>query len=480
MRQWTREEKYRYLRDPQELSELFKKNSASVYRQTYHNQAVTGLINDPNGFVWQDGHWHLFYQWCPWGAVHGLKYWYHIISEDLVTWENLGVCLMPDAGDGYDNKGVYSGSSLPVGDKLYLYYTGNHRDADWKRWPYTCLACVDEEGWVEKLPLPLFGPNPDYTEHQRDPKIIAVPDQKQYYILLGAQSKDMRGCVLVYSSHHPAHGWTFAGELKIPGLEPLGNMWECPSLEHIGDKDVLIFCPQNLKLPGRGESPHHNGYLLGTMDWDTLTFHKERGACANNCPKKDRAVLIAWMGLPDAAYPTDEEEWSGCLTIPRELKVRDGYLIQSPAEELTLLREEEHILRENEKGCYSLPRTAELLLDEMEGDLQLHLFTREDGCGGFVIAYEKGSRRLSIDRSAMQRRFNEEQGEVREIVLREDLSQLRIFIDHSSIEGFLNDGEAVFSSRIFPTEQECWFTLEGKACVHMWGMKQTVTDEFVI
>jgi beta-fructofuranosidase (EC 3.2.1.26) len=52
----------------------------------FHNQAVTGLMNDPNGFVWFDNRWHLFYQWCPWGAVHGLKYWYHVVSKDLVTW----------------------------------------------------------------------------------------------------------------------------------------------------------------------------------------------------------------------------------------------------------------------------------------------------------------------------------------------------------------------------------------------------------
>ena len=78
MREWSREEKYRYLRDPRELSELYGRISASVWRQFYHNQPVTGLMNDPNGFVWHDNRWHLFYQWCPWGAVHGLKYWYHL------------------------------------------------------------------------------------------------------------------------------------------------------------------------------------------------------------------------------------------------------------------------------------------------------------------------------------------------------------------------------------------------------------------
>lgn len=96
MKNWTREERYRPLKDPQELWTLHQEISRSNYRQTYHVQSITGLMNDPNGFVWHNNQWHLFYQWFPWGAVHGLKYWYHVVSDDLVTWKNLGVCLMPD------------------------------------------------------------------------------------------------------------------------------------------------------------------------------------------------------------------------------------------------------------------------------------------------------------------------------------------------------------------------------------------------
>ncbi len=353
MKTWTKEEKYRYLKDPQELLELYQAISASPYRQTFHNQAVTGLMNDPNGFVWHDNKWHLFYQWCPWGAVHGLKHWYHIVSKDLVTWKNLGVCLLPDQEEGYDNKGVYSGSAMPIGDKIYLYYTGNHRDADWTRHAYTCLARLGNDGWPEKYPLPLFGANPNYTEHQRDPKIIRVPGRDTYYMIIGAQTKDKRGCALIYSSEDLQHGWTFAGELKVPGFESFGDMWECPSIEIIGGKEVLLLCPQHMTLPGRGGSQNHNGYILGSMDWDTLTFTPDgqfhvldfgfdsyAAACANNLQDEDKAILIAWMGMPDISYPTDEEDWAGCLTLPRELTIRGRRLIQQPLPELRKLRDE--------------------------------------------------------------------------------------------------------------------------------------------
>ncbi len=493
MREWTREQRYRYLKDPQEVFPLFEQIQKSPYRQLFHNQAVTGLMNDPNGFVWHDNRWHLFYQWCPWGAVHGLKYWYHIVSKDLVTWKNLGICLIPDEGDGYDNKGAYSGSAFPIGDKMYLYYTGNHRDADWTRHAYTCLARLGDDGWTEKYPLPLFGANPNYTEHQRDPKIICMPGSDTYYMLIGAQTKQKTGCVLIYASEDLQHGWTFAGELKVPGFENFGDMWECPSIEHIGGKDVLLFCPQHLSIPGRGGSRNHNGYILGTMDWETLTFTPDgafhvldfgfdsyAAACANNLQDADKAILIAWMGLPDVSYPTDEEDWSGCLTLPRELTVRGRRLIQQPLPELKKLRDERIGTEPNEAGVFRLPEAAELELDCRPGDVHLSLFADEAGQGGITIDYNESRREILVDRSGMKTRFNLSEGESRMRPLESSLFHLRIFIDRSSVEIFVNDGDAVFTSRIFPTKEEHFAKIEGDTFNRLWTLKPAVKDQFLI
>ncbi|MBO6046737.1 MAG: sucrose-6-phosphate hydrolase [Erysipelotrichaceae bacterium] len=493
MKEWTREEKYRYLKDPQELKGLYDQISKSAYRQTFHNQAVTGLMNDPNGFVWHDNKWHLFYQWCPWGAVHGLKHWYHIISKDLVTWRNLGVCLLPDQEDGYDNRGVYSGSAMPIGDKIYLYYTGNHRNENWVRHAYTCLARLGNDGWPEKYPLPLFGANPDYTEHQRDPKIICMPGMDIYYMLIGAQTKDHHGCCLVYSSHDLQHGWQFAGELKVPGYENFGDMWECPSIEYIGGKDVLLFCPQHMTLPGRGQSQNHNGYFIGHMDWYSLTFTPEgqfhvldfgfdsyAAACANNLQEADKAVLIAWMGVPDVSYPTDEENWAGCLTLPRELTVRNRRLVQQPLPELKKLRDERISLTWNEFGCYELPRAAEVEIDCRKGDVNLKFFTNEKGEGGLSIVYDDATGYITVDRSGMTITFNEQEGSSRQRHLDQYLNHLRIFIDSSSIEIFVNDGAAVFTSRVFPTPEEHYMVIEGDVFERLWTLKPAVKDEFLI
>ncbi len=493
MREWTREERYRYLKDPQELLPLYEKIARSPYRQRFHNQAVTGLMNDPNGFVWHDNKWHLFYQWCPWGAVHGLKYWYHIVSKDLVTWKNLGVCLMPDQEDGYDNKGAYSGSAMPIGDKMYLYYTGNHRDPDWTRHAYTCLARLGDDGWTEKYPLPLFGSNPDYTEHQRDPKIVCLEGSDTYYMIIGAQTKNKNGCCLIYSSEDLQHGWTFAGELKVPGFEHFGDMWECPSIERIGGKDVFLFCPQHLSIPGRGGSRNHNGYILGTMDWESLTFTPEgqfhvldfgfdsyAAACANNLQDADKAILVAWMGLPDVSYPTDEEDWSGCLTLPRELTVRGRRLIQQPLPELKKLRDEKIEVEENGAGCFELPKAAELELDTRPQDLHIQLFADKNGKGGITIDYDDARREILVDRSGMKIRFNVNEGDSRMRPLESRLFHLRIFIDASSVEIFVNDGDAVFTSRVFPTEEEHYAKVEGDTFIRLWTLKRAVKDQFLI
>lgn len=493
MREWTKEEKYKILRDPQELLPLYERIKESSYRQTYHNQAVTGLMNDPNGFVWHDNKWHLFYQWCPWGAVHGLKHWYHIVSTDLVTWRNLGLCLIPDQGAGYDNKGAYSGSAMPIDDKIYLYYTGNHRDEDWTRHAYTCLARLSKDGWVEKYPLPLFGEHPGYTEHQRDPKIVIRPGSDMYYIIIGAKSKEGNGCALIYGSDDLQRGWNFLGELKVPGFEAFGDMWECPTIEHIGGKDVLMFCPQHLLIPGRGNSRHHNGYIIGNMDWDKLEFQPEgqfhvldfgfdsyAAACANNIQDSDKAILIAWMGLPDASYPTDEEDWSGCLTLPRELTVRGRRLIQKPLPEIRKLRDERVVIEKDQKGLFRLPRAIEMEVDCRDGLHDIRLFTDENGEGGLRISCDAAQTEISIDRSGLRKRFNTEDGEVRTRPLEHGLTHLRIFIDSSSVEVFVNDGDAVFTSRVFPDDGELYCNVQGDSFVKMWTMKRAVREQFLV
>ena len=486
MKKWTKKELCRKLKSPDELTEMHEQISGSVYRQTFHIQPVTGLLNDPNGFIYKDGVWHLFYQWCPWGAVHGLKHWYHTTSENLINWKNLGVSIYPDTY--FDNKGVYTGSAMQLGDEIYLYYTGNHRDDDWTRRSFTCMAKLTDGKLAKKYSAPLFGPCDEYTENQRDPKIVYDEETNKYYIIMGAQTKDNRGCAIIYSSSDPKFGWEYRGKLNVPGFEDFGGMWECPSLEHLGDHDILIFCPQHLTLEGHGTGTNHCGYIIGYMDYENLTFTPDgsfhvldfgfdfyAAACCANVNEKNKAILTAWMGLPDASYPTDSENWSGCLTLPRELSIRHRRLIQRPIKGLESMRE-----NQISPGLGMLPSSAEIAVTIYPEDFQMSLFSKKDGTGGLSIYYIDKTREITIDRSNMNIRFNNENGESRTRILDNGLTHLRIFIDHSSIEIFVNDGDAVFTSRIFPEETERYFTLSDCTSINIWELNPTVKDDFVI
>ena len=410
-----------------------------------------------------------------------------MLSDDLIIWRNRGVCLKPDTV--WDNKGAYSGSALVADDGIYLFYTGNHRDENWVRTPYTCLVELMDDGGARKYEKPLFGPVPGYTEHQRDPKVEYSEQTGKYTILLGAQNAQKQGRVILFESEHLDRGWRFAGEVKVPGFEDFGDMWECPSIEHISGKDVLIFCPQHITLPGRGGSQHHNGYIIGRMDYEALTFTPEGGfhvldfgfdsyaaACTTNIDDPDHALIVTWMGLPDAEYPTDGEDWQGALTLPRELTIRNRRLIQQPLSGLKQLRDGELAFRSG--GI--LPRVGELELISRGGDMTLGLFTRADGSGGLRIRYDDAKREMTVDRSGMEKRFNVDQGEARTRPLPKGLHHLRIYIDRSSVEIFVNDGDAVFTTRAFPTADEAHCAFDGDAAIHMWRLKDAVTDDFTV
>ena len=94
----TREQLYRRIEQAEsgEIAALEAKIAVCPWRQSYHIQPVTGLLNDPNGFSFYEGYYHLFYQWFPLGTEHGMKYWYHTRSTNLANWENVGIAIEPE------------------------------------------------------------------------------------------------------------------------------------------------------------------------------------------------------------------------------------------------------------------------------------------------------------------------------------------------------------------------------------------------
>lgn len=491
----NREKKYRLLTQasPEEIAALTSLVNRSPWRQSFHIQPATGLLNDPNGFCFYDGEYHLFYQWFPLGTYHGIKYWYHTKSKDLVFWHNEGIAIVP--GDPIDSHGAYSGSGIVKDNKLYLMYTGNTRDKDWKRHPYQCLAIMNESGVVTKRNEPIIDNVPEgYTDHFRDPKVWE--DEDMYRCVLGAQRQDLTGAAVVYESSDLIE-WQLRGEIKSK-LDHFGYMWECPDYFELEGKGVLIFSPQGLSPEQeRFRNVHQSGYVMGrplnrsTLEFDHGEFEElDRGfdfyAPQTMVDEKGRRILVAWMGQPEVDYPTDSHGWAHCLTIPRELKLRNGKLIQQPVPELQQLRRQSIEIEDNivnEVRTYEgvSGTTYEMVCEfkDVKADA-VGIVIRASQSEQTVIRYDKTLKKVTLDRTASGDPSGREYGMTRSCKL--DAKQqikFHLFVDTSSVELFINDGEEVFTSRIFPkpgSDEIRFFTEEGSAQLNVskWELAQAV------
>ncbi len=466
MREWTREERYQRYEDvsTEALIDLKSTVNQSPYRQTFHIQPETGLLNDPNGLIYANGTYHVSHQWFPLGAVHGLKYWYHYTSEDLIHFTSQGPILKPDTQ--YDSHGVYSGSAFLFDGQIYYMYTGNHRDEDWQRHASQMLAKVETDGTIHKFPKPVIAAPPEgYTQHFRDPKVFH--HDGALYAVIGAQTVQEEGCLLLYRSEDAIH-WTFEGQVETD-LAQFGYMWECPDYFRVDEHDIIMFCPQGIDAEGdHFKNIYQSGYLMGQFDIENQVmqhgdFTELDAGFDFYAPqtfegKEGQRILIGWMGLPDTQYPTDEEGWAHCLTLPRELSVENGILKQRPIQALQHLRtNEETALGYANKYQRQLHpyegKQYEMLIDVLDNEATAIYFElRTSKTATTVIEYHTRTQEIVLDRSESGPLPQPVDGTRRTTRLITPLTQLQIFVDTSSIEIFCNDGERVLTSRIFPPE----------------------------
>lgn len=467
--EWTREMRYRAYADwsAETLLKLQAQAANSPYQMGYHIRPSSGLLNDPNGFSYFNGQWHVFYQSFPFGAAHGLKSWMHLVSDDLVHWKDLGLAIAPDTK--YDSHGAYSGSALPVDDKLFLMYTGNHRDQNWIRHPFQLGAWMDQEGQITKLTEPLITQPDHTTDHFRDPQIFKHRDL--YYVVLGAQDKETKTGKISLFSSKDLKEFTDLGYLEFTE-EEMGYMIECPNLIFVDDKPLLVFCPQGLdKDVVAYDNIYPNMYLLGEdVQLNKAKFEAGTNQIQNlddgfdvyasqafNTPD-GKAYLISWVGLPDVSYPTDEENWASCLSQVKELSLKDGKLIQRPVVSMADLREKGTPLQASKKVNTKQQIIAEsgeqyelkLTLDTDQNGT-LHLAGNDDLSQSLKLEFSTGKDAyLTVSRADIGARFATEFGTTRTIALPDQKAlDLEIFIDHSLCEIFVNGGEHVLTLRFF-------------------------------
>ena len=429
------------------------------HRQQFHLQPPVGWLNDPNGLCVYGGQYHAFFQYSPFDVNGGVKHWGHAVSADLLHWQPLPVMLCPD--EPFDCHGVYSGSALVEGTEMYLYYTGNVKhpgNFDYIREGRSHNVCLgisrDGKTLAGKQCL-LY--NCDYpaglTCHVRDPKVFAFAGR--YYMVLGARTVEDKGEVLVLESTDRLH-WAHINTLTTP--EPFGYMWECPDLFCLDGQWYLVVSPQG--IPCR--NVYGCGYFAVQGDWRgecTLgRFHEMDAGFDYYAPQSfadgaGRRIQMGWMGMPDADYgnaPTVAHGWQHCMTVPRVLaKGPDGTLLQNPVPEL-----------ETQRGpARKLPDGAEALF------LPCFDLTAAPA-GDFALTVAQGVELVYTEKDcACILRFTDpamaDGRTERRTRLAEPCRSLRVVGDRSSLEIFLNDGAAVFSTRYYPAAGDVTVKISG-------------------
>ncbi|WP_195421336.1 glycoside hydrolase family 32 protein [Faecalicatena contorta] len=461
---------------------MLEMNWSDKWRLGLHLMPPTGWLNDPNGLCQFQGVYHVFFQYSPDNPEGGRKCWGHYTSTDLLEWQYAGIALSPDAE--FDRNGVYSGSAVVSEGEMYLFYTGNVKlEGDYNyitdgRQSNTVLTgSEDGLNFGEKKCLMTNEDYPDHlTCHIRDPKVVTGKsigiEDDNFYMFLGARTKDDRGVVLVYKSPD-LESWEHTNILT--GEKRSGYMWECPDAFMLGEKKILSVSPQGVETRGIDyQNVYQSGYfeLDGSFDgtyrlknfreWDRgfdfyapQTFLDEQG----------RRLLIGWIGMPDdqeQCNPTVKDGWQNALTVPREVFLKDEKVMQYPAEELLSLRKEEQTLEPGKASdkmqCYDIEIT-------MLENTDMTLVISE----GITLCYSRSDKMFTVT-------FLEEQnlgyGRKSRAVYLDECRSVRILADTTCLEVYLNGGEEVFTTRFYTEDGMSSFRAEkGDMEIKYWVME---------
>ncbi len=438
------------------FSNEFDTANREKYRPAYHHTPLYGWMNDPNGMFYIsspsgndgqagacDGEWHLCYQWNPYGSLWENMTWGHSVSKDLIHWEALPTAIEPDAVGT-----IFSGSCVVDKDNtagygknaIIAFYT-SAAEAQTQSMAYST-----DNGRTftkyEKNPV-ITSSVPDF----RDPKVFWHGETNRWIMML-AVGQEMQ----IYSSAN-LKDWqkesSFGSEYGNHG-----GVWECPDLLKIDNKWVLI-CNINPGGPFGGSATQ---YFVGDFDGKKFTcesmpkvtkwldYGKDHYATVSfsNAPE-GRTTVLAWMSNWQYANQVPTKQFRSANSIPRDLGLfKDGeetYVSVVPSKEMLALR--------GSKIMKPSP-TCEIIVD-VKGAMELTLSNSKGE--QVVMTYDAQQQTFAMDRTRSgDASFSDAFAVVTTAPTHGALKQLRIFIDHCSIEAFASDGKMAMTNLVFPSE----------------------------
>lgn len=456
------------------------------YRPAYHFTADSNWINDPNGLIYHNGEYHLFFQYNPFGSKWGHMSWGHAVSNDLLSWKQLPVAIQEAKNpNDADTTMIFSGSVVldknnssgfgipPHNAPLVAIYTSNVRSPQQHKAQHQSIAYSNDNGltWTKYEGNPVL----DIQSLEfRDPKVFWYEPQQKWVMSVVKPDKHQ---VQLYSSKNLKE-WNFMSSWGSAGNT--ARFWECPDLfemtvKETNEKKWVLIVSAGHAQDGYVGMQYFTGNFDGTSftpdhDYKQPTyfdFGKDiYAAVTYNDAPDNRRILVGWMNNWEYAneIPTGTV-WRGSYTIPRELSlVKSGNeykLMQQPVKEFTILKGEvlslqdktvDNVFDLSYKGeSYELELLIEPAMAKVAGVKLLKGKNEET-----VIRYDNVLKQLQLDRTrsgnvSFHPKFKSV--EKADIPLQQGLIKLNILVDNSVVTVFANDGISTITDLVFPLEK---------------------------
>jgi len=461
------------------------------YRPSFHFTPKANWMNDPNGMVYYEGTYHLFYQYYPEGANWGPMHWGHATSNDLFAWEEKSIALYPD-NLGY----IFSGSAVAdmkntagfkQNENIPLVAVFTHHGS-LTGLQQQSLAYSTDKGntWTKYLENPVLL-NPGINDF-RDPKVIWYEPDEKWIMVVAANDR-----IKIYASSDLIN-WTFQSDFGI-GIGYHGGVWECPDLFPMIDENGTEKWVMIVSYGGNEDSKPNGGsatqYFIGGFNgkefkaeneevlWVDYGIDNYAGVTWSNIPNVDgRRIFIGWMSNWMYAGTTPTVSWRGQMTVPREIKLKHTNgkyaLAFLPVVELNEQKNTSTTI------AFKTPqKSVEILkneiieggsfLIEMEIDFsKTDNFEIETGNAleNLKVNYNKQSGEFVIDRS--------KSGKVDfhpvfkhpikcDFDYSNQIIPIQMLVDNSSVEIFINNGEKVMTALFFPQYKYNFLKVKGSS-----------------
>lgn len=452
------------------LQKSIQKAQSDPWRPRYHFAPPANWMNDPNGTIYHNGEYHLFYQFNPakpkWGNLH----WGHAKSKDLVHWEHLPIALAPE---GFPKEmHCYSGCCVIADDGTpTIFYTSMNAKSRIRgitrfseQWMAT--GSPDLVTWEKHTANPFLSEaihGEQIPQHWRDPYVWQEND-RWLMVLCGQYAGEKFGSVFLYQSENLLD-WEFVNRL-YQDTKAQGKGWECANYFRSGEQYVLVISPYGPVIYSIGDFDgvqHHAGC------WFTLDHGKNFYATNTYMDDQGRTILVGWVKAKG-------EGWAGCLSLPREIDLVEGDLLVKPFAALAMLRQSHQNFERNLETKTEIAGTAPIYGERIE--IKAKYKFDEVESFGFKLIDDEDEHELVFDFLAHRLQLGDDFADL-QFTRDSDQIELHIFVDYAVIEIFINDRE-VFTTLFYPKLAETHAlkiapfvkNAQGKFSIEVWKLAE--------